>query len=151
MQLSVDVDAGVVLAKLQKLARERVSVRRREIVLEGSRTALRETIQRTPVDEGEARSSWVAGLRLLGGGEVSGWEGPQARSESILEGSRAMRVERLDGSVQTEIACRNEVEHVVYLEYGTRRMSPRASVQRSLETTAEFMRRVEFLTAGMMQ
>jgi len=147
----VEVDAEVLLGKLQRLAGERVASRRREIVQAGSRMALTETIDRTPVDEGEARSSWVTGLTLLGGTPPAGWEGGHPKGESLRAGSEAASVEQIEGSVQSEIQCRSDVEHVVYLEYGTRRMEPRASVQRSLAETAERIGEMEFLTAGMLQ
>ncbi len=151
MQMRVSVEAEVLLGKLQRLAGDRVAMRRRGIVEEGCRIALRETIERTPVDEGEARSSWVTGLRLLGGSVPAGWEGGHPKGDAIRAGSEQVQVERIEGSVQTEVQCRSDVEHVVYLEYGTRRMEPRAAVQRSLAATAESVREVDFLTVSMMQ
>ena len=56
MQMRVSVEAEILMGKLQRLAGDRVAMRRRVIVEEGCRIALTETIERTSVDEGEARS-----------------------------------------------------------------------------------------------
>ena len=150
MEITIELDAERVFATLERLSSGGVAARRREFIEAGTRTALSETVERTPVDEGEARGSWVAGLIAVGGSAPSGWEGSRAKSASIAEGSKRIRVQRVDGSVQTEIQCRNEVQHVTYLEYGTRKMEARAPVRRSLEETAEFLRNWEFLTAAMI-
>jgi len=113
--------------------------------------ALRETIMRTPVDEGEARGSWVRALQLVGGDSPGGWEGAHPDSEAIRQGMEKGEIERMSNDSQSEIRCVSEVEHVVYLEYGTRKMPPTAAVRRSLSIAAEGVRRREFLTSGMMQ
>lgn len=66
------------------------------------------TRERTPVETGEARDGW--------------------------DGSQIELGEQADAS---ERHLTNRIEHIVYLEYGTRRMQPRHIVQRSLAEAAQ--------------
>lgn len=136
--------------RMRVMGRQRVGERRGDLVMETALSGVEGTIERTPVDEGEARSSWVRGLTELGGGEPPGWEGSHPDDEAIRRGSDAGRAERRERSTETEVTCRSEVEHVIYLEYGTRRMEGRGAVRRSLAVAGELVRVREFLVAGML-
>ena len=46
---------------------------------------------------------------------------------------------RSESGSRTELAATNGVEHVIYLEYGTRKMAPREMVRRSLEEVRELV------------
>jgi len=151
MQLLIRMADRELVERLRLLGRHRVSSRREEIVLDTTRHVLRETIYRTPVDQAEARGSWVRPLQLAGGDVPSGWEGAHPHAESIRSGMEKSHMERIQNEWQSEIRCSSEVPHVVYLEYGTRHMPATTAVRRSLIAGAERVRMEEFLTSGIMQ
>lgn len=78
---------------------------------------LQRVIESTPVETGEARSAWNDAIILLGshGGQSDG-------SDVTVDEEEGM----------TEIRMTNRVRHVVFLEYGTRRMAARGIVRRVL-------------------
>jgi hypothetical protein len=132
MNITIEVDARRAREALLDLRRRRVPRWRRRLTEHVAREVLRRTIQKNPVETGRARSAWAAALEQLGGVPPAGWQGGQADRGAISEGADAQSTTVVDSAENTQIAVENGVEYVVYLEYGTRKMSAFHMAQQSL-------------------
>ena len=135
----VEVDAAGLVREIGVVRARRVPAGRRRLVGEVIREAVRRTIERHPVETAEARSAWVAALEDLGGAPPPGWEGATPDGEAIAEGRTRGTTSRTETGSRTEQAATNGVKHVIFLEYGTRKMAPREMVRRSLEEVHEMV------------
>lgn len=92
---------------------------RRVLVADLQSMTLDQVIGTTPVRTGRAKRAWGS-ARGAGDG-----------SSSVASGEGAATAR--DGSGMSQRTATNSVPYVRYLEYGTRRMAPRAIVRRALE------------------
>ena len=116
--LEVTVDFQNIQREIQLLRRKKLSRFRASLIHRVMDRAVAATTARTPVDTGEARDGWDASIEL---------------SEQVESSERKLT---------------NRVEHIVYLEDGTRRMEPRQMVKRSL---AEVIQLVPELARELFQ
>ena len=134
--IRIEVDAGRVLRVVENLRSHRVPQWRRVVGETIARRALERVIELNPVDTARARAGWVRALAELGGSPPAEWRGPQPEGDAIAEGFASAATTVTEDSERTEITATSLVEYVVYLEYGTRKMSAFEMVQRGLSETA---------------
>ncbi|HSG69108.1 MAG TPA: hypothetical protein VLA12_01765 [Planctomycetaceae bacterium] len=108
--LELNVDTRNLQRELLVLRRRKLPRFRTSLIQRVMEQAVDATRDRTPVETGEARDGW-----------------DQSNIESIEQ------------SEMSERKLTNRVEHVIYLEYGTRRMEPREMVRRSLAEAAQLV------------
>jgi len=106
--ISIRVPSGVV-SSIRSRMTPRVAAARTQLVQSAMTTALADIIDHIPVETGAARADWQA---------------EQARMQSSPPSSASEHV-----STQAAI---NNIDHVLYLEYGTTRMRPKPTVQPAL-------------------
>jgi len=135
IQLSVEVDSSRIINEVENLAHQGVTEWRQEMVKTVLKEVLTRTIERTPVDEGRLRSSWVQQISALGGTAPSGWEGADPDSAAIREGANDGEVLIETDEETTQMDSVNHVEYAKYVEYGTRKMDAERMAGQSLEET----------------
>lgn len=108
IQISIRVPASNI-QELRTRWQETLIASRSDMVQEATQAALTEIINNTPIVTGQARAEW---------------ESEQARVASSPPSELSAHV-----SLQT---ANNSLDHVVYLEYGTRHMAPRSIVRSAL-------------------
>lgn len=88
-------------------------------------------VQSTPVETGRARAGWVSAAEVGQLAVSGGWQGNDAGA--MQEGRKAGRgrVKQQETVVQYELE--NGVKYVPILEYGSRKMSARSIVRRTLQ------------------
>lgn len=106
--ISIRVSAGE-LSAIRERVRQRITGARSQLIQSAITTALTDIIESIPVQTGEARASWQAELNRVAGLP------PASPSEHLSQQSAT-----------------SSIDHVVYLEYGTSRMSPRSTVRPAL-------------------
>lgn len=82
----------------------------------------------TPVDTGELAGGWVLNLKKGARGSSSTLNLSKRTSITNLE-----KIDKVNG--KSDITITNDVEHGVYLNFGTRSIAARAFVQRALAAT----------------
>lgn len=97
-----------------------------------ARDVLQRTILRNPVDTGRSRSAWAAALRQLGGTPPAAWQGSSPDSDALADGAKRFSLNVNNTATRSEVAITNGVDYVVFLEFGTRSISPLRMVERSL-------------------
>ncbi len=107
MRISFTVDASQVLGRLEN-ARSGVDLSRQEYVRKLTQILMQRVIERTPVDTGRARAGWNGGL-----GQME------------------------DDGQTTKISVTNDVEYIIFLEFGTSRMQARVMVRNSMSQTRD--------------
>ena len=120
-------NATSVSESLRQLARSTPNAVRRDGTETAMKLALSTAINIHPVRTGRARRAWQAALAGFGpahGGEVTGSE----------QGEGTLRVRHTQ--MTSEAVASSRVPYAVYLEYGNRRMAPRAIVRRGLAAAA---------------
>lgn len=137
--LSVDVDAGRVVERLDRLRTTRLPEWRRQLAESISREVLRRTIAHNPVDTGRSRSAWVAGLARLGGAAPPGWKGPHPDQTAVSEGTERVSVSQSESATHSEVRVSNGVDYVNFLEFGARQTAPFEMVGRSLAEARELI------------
>lgn len=108
--LELNVDTRNLQRELLVLRRRKMPRFRTSLIQRVMEQAVDATRDRTPVETGEARDGWDQ-----------------------------TNVELIEQTEASERKLTNRVEHIVYLEYGTRRMQPRHIVQRSLAEAAQLV------------
>lgn len=101
---------------------------------------LREVIREQPVETGRSRAAWESCLEQLG--EASSAVGAVGNAAAIAEGRRLGRVVRHEQRDAALVQVTSGVEYVPLVEYGTRRMRPRAMVRRGLARVVLKIRRL---------
>ncbi len=105
IQISIRVPAGSVSA-IRGRVRQRIAAGRSQLVQSATNAALTVITDSTPVQTGTARGGWESERDRIAGSQ------PISLSEHVSHQSAT-----------------NSVDHIVYLEYGTSRMQPRATVR----------------------
>jgi len=137
--LSVEVDAGRAVERLDRIRATRLPQWRRQLAESISREVLRRTIAHNPVDTGRSRSAWVTGLARLGGAAPPGWKGPHPDQTALSEGAELVAVSQRESATQSEVRVSNGVDYVSFLEFGTQRTAPSEMVSRSLSGARELI------------
>lgn len=141
ISLSVEVDAGRAIERLDRLRARRLPEWRRQLTESISREVLRRTIAHNPVDTGRSRSAWVTGLAQLGGTAPPGWKGPHPEPAAVSEGTELASVSQTESATQNEVRVSSGVDYVNFLEFGTRRTAPVEMVGQSLAEAGDFLSR----------
>jgi hypothetical protein len=141
--MRVSVEGGGLRERVAEMRRGVVAGRRR--LVSGLADALRRrAAELTPVRTGRARRGWGAEDAALGQGSPTP-AGPAGDGELLSSGEASTggesstRTEESGAVTSTEIE--NRVPYIGYLEYGTRRVKPRAMVRRALSEVAAALRR----------
>ena len=118
IEVTLQLDDRLLQESLQELQKRRTPRFRRELTQRVLEQVVERVIARHPVETGRAREAWLSAL---------------SQSETGTSGSTPdARSDRTEDANRTSVEVTNEVDYVVYLEDGTRRMRPFHIVGRAL-------------------
>lgn len=120
MTFSVEItlDDRLLQESLNDLQQRRTSEFRQQLIQRVLERIIDRLAARHPVETGRARGAWIEALSRIRNG--TGGNSNDARADRTEEADR------------TSMEVTNEVDYVVFLENGTRRMQPRHMVARSM-------------------
>lgn len=131
MNLRIEIDDAATSA-LRELAADQLPRARSQMVTNAATQVLEAIAENHPVRTGRARAAWSSALGQLGGQPTFPGSDPAAIAEGRGRGSASVS----DDGDRTLASATNSVDYIPFLEYGTSRMAPRATVRRSLAALA---------------
>jgi len=118
IELRVRVDGSLLQESLEDLRKRRTPRFRQKLTQRVLEQVVERVVARHPVETGRARDAWLSALSQIRSG-TSG-------------NSKDARSDRTDERDRTSVEVTNEIDYVVYLENGTRRMHPFHMVGRAM-------------------
>lgn len=139
----MSVEGGGLRERVGEMRRGVVAGRRR--LVSGLADALRRrAAELTPVRTGRARRGWGAEDAAPGQGSPTPARVPVdegAFSTGEASSGRESSTQTEESGAVTSVEIENRVPYIGYLEYGTRRVQPRAMVRRAMSEVAAALRR----------
>ena len=126
--LSIQIESGPIQESLDDLQHQTVPRFRQQLAHGVMERIVDRVVARHPVETGRAREAWISAANQIRDG----------RGES----SKDARSRQTDDTDHTAVEVTNEVDYVVFLENGTRRMRPRNLVGRAMAEASTILAQI---------
>lgn len=118
ISLSIQLESGPIEESLSDLQKRRTPRFRQQLTTRVLEQIVERVAARHPVETGRARAAWIDAVSQIRNG--------------MGGNSKDARADQTDEADRTTAEVTNEVDYVVFLENGTRRMQPRHMVGRAM-------------------